>query len=253
MNAQKMGPLKNWATQIATDMIQRIFQEFEREAGIAFDEVTQMRAELVRVSELLEGQMQREKELHALLESLHGHMAGAGAHAMGSMQDKGGPDLRQLHMLLDQAVQANSQQDTTQADVFARLEHALAQADGHSNHAKNLKQQSVTTEHELTRIKKLLAMPNPSSLPGRTPAAPSPMKYSQSTTSLPQQNYGYAQQAQSAQTYAGGTSYAPPTQTRPQTYSGGAAATPYGTSGGLRSVAPQTMQMQQPGTAVYRP
>lgn len=209
LNNQKLGPLKKWATQIATDMISRIFQEFEREAGVAFDEVSQMRAELVRVSELLEGQMQREKELHALLESLHGHMAGAGSHALGGLQQPKGPDLSHLHALLDQAVQAAGQQDQSQSGIMARLEHALAQADGHSNHAKNLKQQSITTEHELARIKKLLAMPPPNQLPS---AAPTTLNFSSST--LPQAPATYS----GSPTYAGSATYAQ----QPATYQGAA-------------------------------
>lgn len=164
LNNSKLAPLKKWATQIAADMIQRVFVEFEREAGLAFDEVAQMRGELVRVSELLEGQMQREKELHALMDALHAQQGALAGHA----QNKGpgmAAELQNLHHMLDQCVQASHSNDSQSDQIMAKLQHALAQADGHKGHANNLKEQSVTTEHELARIKQLLAMPNPNAPP----------------------------------------------------------------------------------------
>jgi len=173
LSNSKLAPLKKWATQIAADMIQRVFVEFEREAGLAFDEVAQMRGELVRVSELLEGQMQREKELHALMDALHAQNGALAGHAANK-----GPgmaqELQNLHHMLDQCVQASHGNDAQSDQIMQKLQHALAQADGHKGHANNLKEQSVTTEHELARIKQLLAMPNPNAPPMSMMGGPPP-------------------------------------------------------------------------------
>eukprot|EP00928_Gymnodinium_smaydae_P008293 TRINITY_DN13022_c0_g1_i1.p1 TRINITY_DN13022_c0_g1~~TRINITY_DN13022_c0_g1_i1.p1 ORF type:complete len:260 (-),score=42.43 TRINITY_DN13022_c0_g1_i1:131-910(-) len=154
----KLSPLHKYAVQMAVEMVDRIFTEFDRETNLMFDEFSAMRVELQRVAELLESQLARERQLHDLLESLSGHHNAMGNHALNGLMNAKHPNLQQLHDLLEQATGHN--EAVVQATMQS-VQQAQAHADGHVSHAQHLKGQSITTEHELARIKQLLAMPPP--------------------------------------------------------------------------------------------
>eukprot|EP00929_Paragymnodinium_shiwhaense_P023832 TRINITY_DN14830_c0_g1_i1.p1 TRINITY_DN14830_c0_g1~~TRINITY_DN14830_c0_g1_i1.p1 ORF type:complete len:260 (-),score=35.13 TRINITY_DN14830_c0_g1_i1:127-906(-) len=163
----RFAPLRKWATDIAVDMINRVFAEFDHETALAFDELSQMRGELGRVAELLEVQLQRERQIHDLMDSLahnHGVLAN---HTMNGLMSSKHPSLEQLHHILDEVVGHN---DAVVQDTLSKVLQVQAHADAHGSHASNLRGQSITTEHELSRVKQLLSMPVPGAkLPATLP------------------------------------------------------------------------------------
>ncbi|CAK9033305.1 unnamed protein product [Durusdinium trenchii] len=58
------------ATDLANELVSQLTQEHTREVTAMYQEVLALRSELQRVAELMQGYMQRERQLHEMMEQL---------------------------------------------------------------------------------------------------------------------------------------------------------------------------------------
>eukprot|EP00930_Biecheleria_cincta_P096767 TRINITY_DN88563_c0_g1_i1.p1 TRINITY_DN88563_c0_g1~~TRINITY_DN88563_c0_g1_i1.p1 ORF type:complete len:218 (+),score=37.11 TRINITY_DN88563_c0_g1_i1:65-655(+) len=68
------------ASQLAGELVQQLTQEHTREVTAMYQEVMALRNELQRVAELMQGYLQREKQLHDMMEQLTNTYQEATAH-----------------------------------------------------------------------------------------------------------------------------------------------------------------------------
>lgn len=145
---------RNFASQLHAQVVDQLCQEHEREVFTMAHEVVMYRIELERVAELLASQLGREKQLHAMLESLAGHQANVCNSTMqlgGSITDK-----HQMHEI----VEAMYQQTTMQmATTYNQMNQANEISQSHMAQADQLKEPMITAENELNRIMGLLSTP----------------------------------------------------------------------------------------------
>mmetsp|Transcript_44663 Transcript_44663/g.103174 ORF Transcript_44663/g.103174 Transcript_44663/m.103174 type:complete len:264 (+) Transcript_44663:55-846(+) len=69
----KIAAFRDFATQLCGQVVEQLCQEYEREVNVMYQDLVQYRGELGRVADLLSGQLQREKQLHDMMETLLGH------------------------------------------------------------------------------------------------------------------------------------------------------------------------------------
>merc|ERR1712008_16751 len=115
------------ATRLSGELVTQLSQEHTREAAVVYQEILNLRQELERAAELMQGYLAREKQMHDMMEQLTSTYAQATA---------------QLHA-------AHSQ--------FS--EHAGRVTDHHSVQRQQLVDPMVDTENELARIRAILATP----------------------------------------------------------------------------------------------
>eukprot|EP00403_Amphidinium_massartii_P017851 CAMPEP_0178414790 /NCGR_PEP_ID=MMETSP0689_2-20121128/23217_1 /TAXON_ID=160604 /ORGANISM="Amphidinium massartii, Strain CS-259" /LENGTH=203 /DNA_ID=CAMNT_0020036089 /DNA_START=55 /DNA_END=662 /DNA_ORIENTATION=- len=71
--AGKIQAFRDFATQLCMQVVEQLCQEYEREVHVMYGDIVQYRGELGRVADLLQGQIQREKQLHEMMETILGH------------------------------------------------------------------------------------------------------------------------------------------------------------------------------------
>jgi hypothetical protein len=226
--SQKIAAFRNFATQLAGQVVEQLCQEYEREVSVMWNDLVQYRNELGRVAELLGTQLQRERSLHEMLEGMAGHHANIANSAQMAAQQS--PNAKHLHAMVDQIMGEHSHHVNSTLQGVSQA-HAVAQS--HAQNAKQLQEPLISAENEYNRIMNLLsqpmiptAAPEPvrvqapmtSRTPPMTPAAPPRMSTSMSVSAQPapaavgpQMSVGYAGHVVTQQTYrAAPAQYAAP-------------------------------------------
>lgn len=153
---QKVGVFRQFANQLASQIVEQMCQEYEREVSQLYNDVTMYRNELSRCAELLGHQLHREKQLHGLLGGMfdnHGNMAGV-MHSAASM--KGEEMNQKLHELVDNLT---NQHGSVLSSTIDGVNQAHSVVQQHHQSAKQLQEQTITAEHEFNRICQLLQRP----------------------------------------------------------------------------------------------
>mmetsp|Transcript_41375 Transcript_41375/g.74906 ORF Transcript_41375/g.74906 Transcript_41375/m.74906 type:complete len:216 (+) Transcript_41375:43-690(+) len=78
--AAKIQAFRDFATQLCMQVVEQLCQEYEREVHVMYGDILQYRSELGRVADLLSGQIQREKQLHEMMETVLGHHEAISMH-----------------------------------------------------------------------------------------------------------------------------------------------------------------------------
>lgn len=155
MVAQKIEAFRNFASQLASQVTDQLCHEYEREVSQMWNELVMYRTELERVEQLLGAQLEREKKLHGVIEEMVAHSSNLNDHTNHlATQQPGKND--QLHNFLDHFTGRHS-------DILQQTLNGVGQANqvlsSQAAHANNMKQESVTAEHEFERIANLLQQP----------------------------------------------------------------------------------------------
>lgn len=154
MVQQKITAFRDFASQLAAQVVEQLCQEFEREVSTLYNDVTLYRNELTRCAELLGHQLGREKQLHQLLANLaehHQNVAGQINVLAGQS-----PSNAQLHDMVDAMTGHHS--DILNS-TLSGVNQAHGVASSHAESAKQLQQQTITAEHEFNRIVQMLQQP----------------------------------------------------------------------------------------------
>jgi len=178
MVQQKIQAFRDFASQLASQVVEQLCVEYEREMSQMWNDLLMYRNELDRVAQLLGSQLEREKKLHGVIEQMVGHSAGVHEQAkyMASQQPQ---NSGQLHQWLEQFMGQH-------ADILNQTVTGVGQANqvlmGHAANANQMKQEAITAENEFMRIVNLLRQPLVSNaMPAPTVAAiPGSVKFNQS-------------------------------------------------------------------------
>lgn len=154
MVQQKIEAFRNFASQLASQVVEQLCVEYEREMSQMWNDLLMYRNELDRVAQLLGSQLEREKKLHGVIEQMVGHSAGV--HQQAQMMAQQSPGSEQVHQWLDQFM-------GTHKDIMNQTVAGVGQANqvlaGHAANAGAMKQDAVNTENEFVRIVNLLRQP----------------------------------------------------------------------------------------------
>jgi len=151
MVQQKIQAFRVFASQLASQVVEQLCGEYEREMSTMWNGLLQYSAELGRVAQLLGAQLEREKKLHGVIEQIIGHSSNA--HHQATMLAQQGPGSEELQHYLAQVLGKHTE---IMNQTVGQANQMLA---GHAVSANSLKQESITAEHEFTRIVKLLEQP----------------------------------------------------------------------------------------------
>lgn len=162
MVQQKIQAFRQFASQLAQQVTEQLCAEFEREVGQVFEEAVQYRDELARVLVLLEQELDRQKKLHSVIEGMNGHASQLHEHAKNLASKNPGQGDELMHWF-DKftGMHLNLLNDTANgvAQGHGQIQNLAGQAG-------QLKNESITTEHEFTRIATLLHQPLIPTAPG---------------------------------------------------------------------------------------
>lgn len=154
MVQQKIQAFRDFAGQLAAQVVEQMCQEFEREVSQLWNDVLMYRGELDRVAQLLGAQLEREKKLHGVIETMVGHSQNVHQQAQFLANQRPGSD--QLHQWLEQFMGQHSDiMNQTVAGVGQANQVLLQQAATTSQ----MKEASITAENEFVRIVNLLRQP----------------------------------------------------------------------------------------------
>jgi len=154
MVQQKIEAFRNFASQLASQVVEQLCVEYEREMSQMWNDLLMYRNELDRVAQLLGSQLEREKKLHGTIEQMVGHSAGV--HQQAAMMAQQQPGSEQLHQWLEQFMGQHK-------DIMNQTVAGVGQANqvlaGHAANAGAMKQDAVSAENEFMRIVSLLRQP----------------------------------------------------------------------------------------------
>jgi len=151
---QKVGAFRDFATQLALQVVEQLCVEYEREVSQLYNDCLVYRHELERVAALLGAQLLRERELHNMLEKMADHQGNIASSAQMLAQQS--PNSQQLHELVDQLV---AQHQGILGSTLQGMSQAHSVAHAHAAHAKQLQEPLISAENELVRITSMLQTP----------------------------------------------------------------------------------------------
>lgn len=164
--AMKVGAFREFASQLAVQVVEQLCGEFEREVNILYSDVWTYRVELERVAELLGHQLHRERQLHDMLATVGDVHSSVVAQMENLAQVQ--PDSKSIHDMIESL---QGHQVNIINNGLSGVSEAVTVASGHAAQAKQLKEQSITAEHEFNRILQLLSQPLvPGAMPTPTAA-----------------------------------------------------------------------------------
>lgn len=170
--SMKVGAFREFATQLAVQVVEQLCGEYEREVTNLYSDVYTYRVELERVAELLGHQLHREKQLHDMLATagdVHSSVVAQMEHLSLAQPDPGS-----IHDMVERL--QGTQVNIINSGLSGISEgHSIAST--HAAKAHNLKEQTVTAEHEFNRIMQLLQSPL---IPGNMPTPTTAPMISQS-------------------------------------------------------------------------
>lgn len=154
MVQQRMMAFRDFAGRLAAQVVEQMCQEFEREVGELWNDVCMYRDELDRVAQLLGGQLEREKQLHNVIEGMVGHGNDMRSKAQYLAQQRTGTD--NLHQMLEQhAAHHQNLLSQTLQGVTEGNQVLGAYYQG----AQQFKEPLISAENEFIRIVELLKTP----------------------------------------------------------------------------------------------
>jgi len=164
MVQQKMDAFRDFAQQIAGQVVDQMCAEFEREVQTLWNDVLMYRNELDRVSKLLGMQIERENKLHGAIEQMVGFFPNVVNQTQQMTAQR--PDSLQLHRLLEEHMGKHAE---LLNQTVAGMGQASALLQQHAANTAQWKKETLSAESEFQRIEQLLASPPVSS------AMPSPL------------------------------------------------------------------------------
>eukprot|EP00927_Polykrikos_kofoidii_P029788 TRINITY_DN25695_c0_g1_i1.p1 TRINITY_DN25695_c0_g1~~TRINITY_DN25695_c0_g1_i1.p1 ORF type:complete len:303 (-),score=43.11 TRINITY_DN25695_c0_g1_i1:73-873(-) len=159
----KVGIFRDFALTIASNLVEQVCAEFEREVNVLYNDVSTYRAELARVADILGQQLHREKQLHELLQKMADHHTVIANQAHFAAQQQ--PNSKVLHDMVDQL--CGQQMDIINSGLACVSQAHIVSAT-HAEQARQLQEPLNTAEVEYNRISLLLQQP---ALPG-APTSP---------------------------------------------------------------------------------
>jgi len=154
MVQQQIQAFRNFASQLATQVVEQMCTEYEREMSAIWNDACMYRAELERVEQLLGMQLEREKKLHGTIEEMLGHSNHMHEQCKNMASQSPGSD--QLKQWVDQFTSQNANHLSQTVAGVSQANQVLNQQAAHAN---GLKQESISAEHEFVRIANLLKQP----------------------------------------------------------------------------------------------
>lgn len=149
-----MEAFRNFASQLAQQVVDQLCGEFEREVVNLWNDVVMYRTELERVEQLLGSQLEREKKLHGVIENMLSSSGNTAEHiGLLAQQQPGSGDMKKW---LDQFM---SQHTEILHQTVAGVGQTNQVLSAHAASASQLKNESITAEHEFMRIANLLQQP----------------------------------------------------------------------------------------------
>jgi len=154
MVQQRIMAFRDFAGRLAAQVVEQMCQEFEREVGELWNDVCMYRDELDRVAQLLGGQLQREKQLHNVIEEMVGHGNNMRSQAQYLAQQRTGTD--GLHQMLEQHA-AHHQNLLSQ--TLKGVDEGNQVLGAYYQGAQQFKEPLISAENEFMRIIELLKNP----------------------------------------------------------------------------------------------
>lgn len=183
VTVQKVAAFKDLASSLASQIVDQLTGEFEREVTILYTDLANYRSELARVTELLGQQLGRERQLHEMLETMSSHHTTITSQAQQVAAQQ--PNSKEIHEMVDRMV---GQQSSIINTTLQGMNQAHSVAQSHAAQAKLLQEPMVDAEAEFSRIMQILQSQTgpgpmtsavPPQLPPRTFPAPQPPRGSQ--------------------------------------------------------------------------
>lgn len=154
MVQEKIEAFRHFAGQLASQVVEQLCIEFEREVATLWNDVVIFRTELERVEELLGAQLQREKKLHGVIEQMLHHSANLHDRAQNLAKQQ--PRSEQMRDWVDEFMVQHS---NILKQTVAGVGQATRVLSAHAANAHQLKADAVTAENEYARIANLLSQP----------------------------------------------------------------------------------------------
>lgn len=166
MVQQKVNAFREFAAQLAAQVVEQMSTEFEREIATLYNDVMMYRGELTRVAELLGHQLGRERQLHLMMEKMHEHSTNIASSTQYLTSQS--TNAQQLHDVLDQVL---GQQKGQIAGTLSGVNQLHSNVERQLSQAKQMSTDLITAENEFSRITQLLQTPAvPSVAPAPTVA-----------------------------------------------------------------------------------
>mmetsp|Transcript_136796 Transcript_136796/g.236926 ORF Transcript_136796/g.236926 Transcript_136796/m.236926 type:complete len:253 (-) Transcript_136796:146-904(-) len=154
MVQQKVIAFREFAAQLAAQVVEQMSTEFEREVSVLYNDVLMYRGELTRVAELLGHQLGRERQLHQMMEKMHEHSTNIASSTQYLTAQS--TSAQQLHDVLDQVLGQHKGQI---AGTLSGVNQLHSSVERQLSQAKQMSDSLITAENEFSRITQLLQTP----------------------------------------------------------------------------------------------